>query len=80
MCYPDVDSVVCAPAPVPVETTTQWRQLDSWAEKHAWSLHQLLGDRRYILYGEWCYAKHSIHYARLPDLFLAFDIYDKSQG
>ena len=26
------------------------------------------------------YARHSIHYTRLPDLFLAFDIYDKKKG
>jgi hypothetical protein len=27
------------------------------------------------LYGEWCYAKHSLFYDRLPDLFIAYDIY-----
>jgi hypothetical protein len=26
------------------------------------------------------YARHSIHYTNLPDLFLAFDIYDKRKG
>ena len=29
-----------------------------------------------ILFGEWCYAQHSIHYDQLPDWFLAFDVYD----
>lgn len=29
-----------------------------------------------LLFGEWCYAVHSIHYDRLPDWFLAFDLYD----
>jgi hypothetical protein len=33
-----------------------------------------------ILFGEWCYARHSIHYTRLPDLFLAFDVFDKRVG
>ena len=28
------------------------------------------------IYGEWLYALHGIEYDRLPELFLAFDIYD----
>ncbi|HVK57979.1 MAG TPA: RNA ligase family protein [Candidatus Kapabacteria bacterium] len=32
---------------------------------------------RFILYGEWLYAKHSIHYRALPHYFFEFDIYDK---
>lgn len=27
------------------------------------------------VYGEWLYAKHSLEYDKLPDLFLAYDIY-----
>ena len=30
-----------------------------------------------IVFGEWCYAKHSIQYTSLPDWFFGFDIYDK---
>lgn len=30
-----------------------------------------------MLFGEWCYAVHSVRYTRLPDWFLAFDIYDR---
>jgi len=30
-----------------------------------------------LLFGEWMYAKHSIHYTRLPDYFIAFDVFDK---
>ncbi len=33
-----------------------------------------------MLFGEWCYATHSVTYTRLPDWFLAFDIYDRSVG
>jgi len=33
-----------------------------------------------ILFGEWCYARHSIYYDRLPDWFLAFDVYDSRRG
>lgn len=34
---------------------------------------------RYILFGEWAYARHSIHYRKLPHYFFEFDIYDKEQ-
>ncbi len=33
--------------------------------------------QRFILYGEWMYACHSIHYRKLPHFFFEFDIYDK---
>jgi hypothetical protein len=39
-------------------------------------LEAMLGDR-FILFGEWLYAKHSVHYRRLPHYFFEFDIYDK---
>ncbi|MCY1230061.1 RNA ligase [compost metagenome] len=29
------------------------------------------------MYGEWCFAKHSCWYDRLPAFFLEFDIYDR---
>lgn len=32
-----------------------------------------------ILFGEWCYAKHSIGYSALPGYFVAFDIFIKSE-
>ena len=33
--------------------------------------------KRYILFGEWMYAKHTIHYRQLTHYFFEFDIYDK---
>lgn len=36
-------------------------------------------EKRYILFGEWCFAQHSIHYSALPQWLLGFDIYDKTQ-
>jgi hypothetical protein len=33
-----------------------------------------------MLFGVWCYAVHSIQYTRLPDWFLAFDVYDRARG
>ena len=32
---------------------------------------------RYILFGEWLYARHSVQYRALPHYFFEFDIYDK---
>ncbi len=55
----------------------QWQKLPPWLNMHADSLFEQLTDR-YILFGEWCYAEHSVGYTRLPDWFLGFDIYDKT--
>ncbi len=30
-----------------------------------------------MLFGEWCFAVHSLRYTRLFDWFLAFDVYDR---
>jgi ATP-dependent RNA circularization protein (DNA/RNA ligase family) len=54
----------------------QWKKLGEWLAIHTDKLFEHLSDR-YILFGEWCYAQHSIYYDRLPDWFLAFDIYDR---
>ncbi len=48
----------------------------TWANLHKEELFKLLG-HRYILYGEWLYAKHSVYYDKLPHYFLEFDIFDK---
>ncbi|PWN52514.1 phosphatases II, partial [Violaceomyces palustris] len=60
--------------------------LDGWMERHREDLYKVL-DRgnqdfpeRWILFGEWMAAVHSIHYTHLPSLFLAYDIYDRKEG
>ena len=35
---------------------------------------------RYIMYGEWMYAKHTIYYDKLPHYFMEFDILDRETG
>lgn len=35
---------------------------------------------RYALYGEWCFARHSVFYSALLDWFLGFDILDAAAG
>lgn len=52
--------------------------LKSWANEHIEELFNILEDK-YILYGEWLYAKHFIFYDALPNYFLAFDLYDKKE-
>jgi RNA ligase-like protein len=48
----------------------------SWASCHQAALHSVLGSR-YVLYGEWLYAKHTVFYDALPHYFLEFDILDR---
>lgn len=36
-------------------------------------------DTRFILFGEWAYARHSIHYRKLTHYFFEFDTYDKEE-
>jgi hypothetical protein len=50
-----------------------------WAAGHAADLFSLLGSR-YVVYGEWLYAKHTIFYDRLPHYFLEFDVLDRESG
>lgn len=57
--------------------TGQWKILDKWLNRKKELLFDVLGNRL-VLFGEWCYAKHSVYYDSLPDWFLAFDIFDKT--
>ena len=62
------------------KTHRQFGTLDLWLAEHAEGLFQVLGSEepgRRVLFGEWLYATHSIEYTRLPDYFLAFDLYDR---
>ncbi|MFH0809840.1 MAG: RNA ligase family protein [Pseudomonadota bacterium] len=55
----------------------QWKRLSEWLAYRTDLLINLLRDE-YILFGEWCYARHSVYYPRLPDWFLGFDVFDKT--
>lgn len=57
----------------------QFSRLDQWLKVHENNLFDALGTRL-IVYGEWCAARHSITYRRLPDWWLLFDVYDKQEG
>lgn len=56
----------------------QFHLFKSWASRYAGELWEKLGPR-YILYGEWLYAKHTVFYDELPHYFMEFDLYDKQQ-
>ena len=47
-----------------------------WGAVQRDRLWQVLGCR-YVMYGEWLYAKHSIYYDALPHYFMEFDILDR---
>lgn len=64
------------------KTHRQFGSLDTWLSEHSEGLFKVLGSDpgRYVLFGEWLYATHSVPYTRLPDYFLAFDVYDRKVG
>mgnify|MGYP002822573112 CR=1 FL=1 len=57
---------------------SQFKILDKWIADHRDDLYNIL-DVNTILFGEWLYAKHSISYNKLPDYFMAFDLYNKKE-
>lgn len=57
--------------------TGQWEGLRGWLAQHEAKLREYLPPGA-VLYGEWCYAQHSMAYTRLPDWFLGFDVLDIS--
>lgn len=64
------------------KTHRQFSSLDSWLSEHSSELYDILEDsgHRHILFGEWLYAKHSIHYTKLPGYFMAFDLFNIEEG
>ncbi|MGE3345443.1 MAG: RNA ligase family protein [Vicinamibacterales bacterium] len=54
----------------------QFRPLFRWLEVHKQALTNALGPSL-VLFGEWCYAVHSVRYTGLPDWFVAFDVFDR---
>ena len=52
--------------------------LKQWASIHQEIMYSILG-RRYVMYGEWMYAKHTVYYDALPHYFMEFDIYDREK-
>jgi hypothetical protein len=51
----------------------------TWVRCHEDALRERLGTR-YLLYGEWLYAKHTVFYDQLPHYFMEFDVLDRNTG
>ena len=59
----------------PGRSHAQWNPLWSWLAERRAELEDGLRDGL-LLYGEWCYARHTVPYDSLPDWFLGFDIFE----
>jgi hypothetical protein len=57
----------------------QFAPFKSWASTITPVLRPVLTDR-FVLYGEWMYAKHTVYYDALPHYFCEFDILDRATG
>ena len=55
----------------------QYDLFKQWTAAKRLTLEAML-EERFILFGEWMYAKHSIYYQSLSHYFFEFDIYDKA--
>lgn len=54
----------------------QFGPLWPWIDARSNELREQLGEDL-IVFGEWCFAVHSVRYDRLPDWFLGFDVFDR---
>lgn len=50
----------------------------TWASAHQYALWPVLKDR-YLVYGEWMYARHTCFYDTLEHYFLEFDVFDRKE-
>ena len=57
----------------------QFNLFKRWASHHTTTLRHILG-HRYVMYGEWVYARHTIAYDQLPHFFLEFDVWDREKA
>ena len=59
----------------------QFVRLPAWLAVHAQTLQAELlahANDKLMLFGEWCAARHSLNYDRLPDWYVLFDVYDQA--
>lgn len=54
----------------------QWKILQQWIKRYEEKMFDSLTNE-FVLFGEWCYATHTIYYDSLPDWFVGFDIFEK---
>lgn len=63
----------------PGRSHQQWNLLWPWLSERRAALEDGLRGGL-MLYGEWCYARHTVPYDALPDWFLGFDIFEIASG
>jgi ATP-dependent RNA circularization protein (DNA/RNA ligase family) len=56
----------------------QFQALWPWLAQRHESLHDALRGNL-VLFGEWCFAVHSVRYRDLPEFFIGFDVYDRRE-
>ncbi|MBK6528319.1 MAG: RNA ligase family protein [Deltaproteobacteria bacterium] len=56
----------------------QFKLLFRWMDERKEALTEALFPDG-MLFGEWAYAVHSVRYARLPDWFMGFDVFDRAE-
>lgn len=56
----------------------QFQRLGSWIAAHEHALRSHLPPGL-IVFGEWCAARHSVAYDRLPDWLIVIDVYDHTE-
>jgi len=57
----------------------QFTRMAAWLAQHDTALRSVLMSE-FVLFGEWCAARHSLDYISLPDWFLLFDVYEREAG
>jgi len=57
----------------------QFASIWNWFYKNKDKFKRLASMGPYSVYGEWCIAQHGIFYNKLPDWFIAYDIYNYEQ-
>jgi len=61
----------------------QFARLTAWLAQYDNTIGNALlehSEQRLMLFGEWCAARHSLDYTRLPSLFLLFDVLEAATG
>jgi atypical dual specificity phosphatase len=57
----------------------QFRPVWGWFYEHREGFRRLAEHGRFSVYGDWCLMQHGIEYSRLPDWFIAYDLYDQDE-
>ena len=61
----------------------QFMRMPQWLAMHGSGIGDVLlehANQGLMLFGEWCAARHSLDYSRLPDWFLLFDVLEATSG